>query len=153
MKKLLALALFLNSSILFAQTNDTCSNVNVKIDKFDGDTTYTTPTVDGIQFMKFRLNGKFVISAILERLGYTVASGSGCVILLEGGKKIERKNLKINLEAVRGGVMYTAILPLSDTDIELLLKNKITDFRLYVFEKSVIQADQIIKDFNCLVSK
>ncbi len=119
-----------------------CAKIEVRVDKFDGDTTYTTPYKPGymdlIHFVK--TNGITFMS--LKAYGSTLNVGKeGVIILLADGTKIEKPEAKIDADvntSTSGGWDYSAFVRLDDSDIEKLTKSTVTDFRLYIYDSKVL---------------
>lgn len=141
--KLQFLFFSLISSICFAQNVDEklCSKIEVTIDKFSGDTTYTSPYKPGymdiIHFVK--VNGTTYMS--LKAYGSTLNVGQkGVIILLADGTKIEKPDEKIDADvnSSTGGWDYSAFVRLDESDIEKMTKSSVTDFRLYIYDSKVL---------------
>lgn len=133
-----------------------CKKLKVKKDKFEDKITTSTPYASGISFVKVERNSNQVIYFNINETGSTLAiNKKGLYVLLENNKRISKPNLDIDVEVNTGGsgYIYNAFVKLSKEDIELLLNNKITDDKLYIFEGTVDKesANKIMGYLKCLV--
>jgi hypothetical protein len=152
MRKLLIL-LFLLSFKINAQ-NDTCDIFDVQTDKFKGSTRFYSDTYSGIDFVKYISKEKVTTHYIaLEVIGSTLNVGEKGVIILLNDGKINKPLEKIDVDYKDEGYRYSVLIPLTKQDIEKLKKSRITDFQLYIYEKNVLEGDQLklLKTFNCLL--
>lgn len=109
-----------------------CKNIETKTDKFTGVTSYNSPINEHIYFIK----EKGVTYIYLLSHGKTpTIGGSGVIILLDNGSKIENKEAKIDIKYDGNGYYdYSTLFILKDDEIKKLSDNQITDYRLYVYE-------------------
>jgi hypothetical protein len=126
---------------LYAQTDLDCSKIQINIDKFSGDTIFTSPHKQGfIDLVYFeKIGGNIYMS--LKGYGSSLSVDQrGVVILLANGVKIEKPLEKINVEAntTTSGWNYSAFIKLDKSDIEKMILSPITDFKLYVYESNLV---------------
>ncbi len=109
-----------------------CNQIIIENDKFDGSNKKYSPLLEDVSFMK--TNGQIYLS--LKTTGSTpVVNSKGVIILLSNKQKINKPNAKVNVEVNnRGKYEYSSFITLTKTDIDLLSKYDITDFKLYIFE-------------------
>lgn len=126
---------------------DYCSKIDVRKDKFTNHITKYSPLLDPVSFTK---DGGYYLS--LKTYGSTsVFDGTGAIILLSNGKKII-KNTQIDVEMENGKYEYSAFIRLNKTDIDLLTKFAIDDFKLYIFENTQKLSGEIYKEYlKCLI--
>ncbi|CAA7195417.1 MULTISPECIES: hypothetical protein [Chryseobacterium] len=124
-----------------------CSKIDIKKDKFTNKITKYSPLLEPISFVK---NNGYFIS--LKTYGSTpVVDGTGVIILLSNGQKI-KKTTKIDIDISSGKYKYSAFIPLTTADINLLTKNIIDDFKLYIFENVQKLNGEAYKEYlKCII--
>lgn len=125
-----------------------CSKIDVKKDKFTDKTTKYSPLLEPVSFVKE--NGYFIS---LEAYGaIAVVNGTGLILLLSNGQKINKK-VKIDVEVDSSGQFrYTAFTQLTQADISLLTKYTIDDFKLHIFENKQLLNGEAYKQYlKCLI--
>lgn len=134
-----------------------CGEITETIDKFTGETKYMARiSLTTIHKVVKGTSKKIYLS--LATIGSTPSKGKGVIILLEGGKKIT-KEISTDVDVVTLGeyaeYQHSAFIPLASTDIDLLKKYNITDYRLYIFDQEVAprSADKIRAIMMCLDEK
>ncbi len=130
-----------------------CKDVKTTIDKFTGETNIRSNSIDGISFSKSIKENLTKTYMSINVAGSTLnIEKTGLIILLENGFKIERPGQKINVAVGSKGTSYTysASIELSSKEIELLLENKITDVRLYIYDSSIKKSDILISYLECI---
>jgi hypothetical protein len=135
-----------------------CRKIEIKGDKFTGDTTFMTPAASGFSFIKVKKGNSSTIYLRKNEPGSTLNVGKkGVILLLQNNKRIEKPNEELDVKASSygSGWVYTAFFELSDTDIKLLTENEITDSRLYIYDGAVREGDgkEIIEYLKCLLDK
>lgn len=155
MKKLLIISFYFFCLHLYSQ-NDTCNFYTEDLDKFDGKITFDTYTDGGVSFVKVISKANIITYYIsLSVEGATLNYGlKGVTILLKNGKiekPLEKVSVDINKKTYQ--YVYSAFCALSKQDIQKIKSSKITDFRLYIYDKNIREEDQdrILKTFNCLL--
>lgn len=122
-------------------------------DKFDGSITYSTG-LDWAMFYKFQKGAMTSYSLRLEADGSTSNYyKTGVVILLEDGSKIEKPNAKIDCKSYSNyGYKFSSWVDLTISERELLKSKRITDFRLYIYEKSISEkkGQKLIGSIKCI---
>lgn len=140
---------------VIAQRN--CSDLVAKnVDKFNGAVTYKTSTTRRVSFLKITDNGISGIYIYAEAPSSSLKVGEkGAVFLLEDGTKISIPEAQIEVKPSRNGqsYIYNTMHRLSDEEVNLLRKKKITDIRLYIFDAELFppDAEAAIAGLNCLV--
>jgi hypothetical protein len=135
-----------------------CRNIEIRADKFTGDTTFMTPAASGFSFIKVKKGKTSTIYLNKNEPGSTLNVGKkGVILLLENNQRIEKPEAKLDvrLSSIGSSYIYTAFLELTDADIKLLTENTITDSRLYIYDGRVSEADgkKIIEFLKCLLDK
>ncbi|MDA0175910.1 hypothetical protein OOZ35_00220 [Mesoflavibacter profundi] len=124
-----------------------CNKITTKTDKFTGDTTSRSPILDKVSFTKSNDD----IYLKLTTYGSTAnVNKKGVIILLDNGKKIEKPEEKIDVDVDKYGYRYSAFIRLNNEDIELLSNNEITDYRLYIYDKSISNGNVYKEYLKCL---
>lgn len=134
-----------------------CRNIEVKGDKFTGDTTYMTPAASGFSFMKVKKGKNVTIYMNKNEPGSTLNVGKkGIILLLENNKRLEKPDIELDVKAGSGSsYVYSAFFELTEADIKLLTENAITDSRLYIYDGKVRDGDgkKIMEYLKCLLDK
>jgi len=131
-----------------------CENFTVKTDKFSNEVTTTSPSSDGISFIKVEKGEYKSIYLNINEIGSTLNVGKkGLILLLENGKRIEKPNAEIDVvpREGRNGYIYSAFINLEEADIKLLTENKITDGRLYIYDSTVEGGEAIKEYLKCMI--
>ncbi|MDN4011562.1 hypothetical protein QX233_03740 [Chryseobacterium gambrini] len=128
-------------------TIDYCSKIDIKKDKFTNIITKRSPASDPVCFIK---DGSYYLRLITY--GSTpVVDGNGVIILLSNGKKII-KSTEIDVDVEDGKYEYRAFIRLNKSDIDLLSKYAIEDFKLYIFENTQKLSGEIYKEYlKCII--
>jgi hypothetical protein len=158
MKKALLLLVSLITFNCFSQ----CEKITRKTDKFTGEITLHSPigmymSMAG-HFYKSITKDTTNYSLYLHTCGSTITKAKGVVILFEDGSKLEFPNQEIEADVPQGNEYcnfeYQAFIDLSKSDIDKLLTHKMTDFRLYIFDRKVgnAQAKKLQDYLRCLVN-
>ena len=139
----------------FSQQSKYCKKIKMKVDKFDNDTTYTSPIGGTMGWITFVKKADITFMS-LRTFGKTISVfKKGVIVLLEDGNKIKKPFAEINSEAVSKGYVYSSFFKLNDEDIELLIASPITDYRLYIYEgKPVKKNSRVYQEIlKCLKNK
>jgi len=127
-----------------------CDKITSEVDKFTGEKTYKTPILKQVVFYKVIKDGSVTVYMRLSTIGSTPPTGNGVIILLENGEKITKDvETSVNVNSA-AQFEHSAFFSLSQADIELLKKHRITDARLYIFDMKIRQPDQYWGYINCL---
>jgi len=119
-----------------------CKKIKRKVDDFTDDITINSPLIDNRNISSMIIyktisKGKVIYNLRLKTFGSTViVDGTGAIILFEDGTKIT-KPVKIDVEADTKGFEYSAFLPLTQNDLEILSSKKVKKFRLYIYDETV----------------
>lgn len=132
-----------------------CKDIETTTDKFNGDTTSRSSYSEGISFIKVTKGGTSNIYLAINETGATLNVGKkGLTLLLKNGKKINRPNAKIDTKVnSSGGYIYSAFIELTEEEIELIIKNHITDDRLYVYDGEIKNGEKLSEYLKCLTNK
>jgi|GEM_PF-6013436 len=129
--------------------DEVCSEVNSWIDKFTGEIRKTVSTNYNVYFGR---TGNY-ITMILSTDSETLLVGKkGVTVLLADGSKIKNEDAEIDVKATKTGYEYRVVFTLTPEDIQKLKKSYITDYRLYIFDRSVNSGKICQKLFQCVVS-
>ena len=132
-----------------------CKDIFFSVDKFSGEISYSTPH-GPIEFYKIIKGNSARTQISLKVYGNQLVLNTKCVyILLENGFRIEKPDVKVNVSAVKcaAGYMYSAFFDLNENDIKLLTANKITDYRLYIYDDVVSTGNKLMEYLKCIASK
>ncbi len=135
-----------------------CNKLESKKDDFTGEITIQNPyswkTNEYIYKIIDKSNTTYYLS--LNAYGNTVTvGGKGVIILFEDGSKLEKPDQKIDVKVGEKDYDYSCFIRLSKEDIELLRKNKISKYRLYIYDTNLssFSAESLVKYTNCIVNK
>ena len=127
-----------------------CKEIETKIDKFTSITSYNSPIKEHVSFIK----EKGITYIYLLSHGKTpTVGGTGIIVLLDDGSKIENKEAKIDVKYTGDGYYdYSTLFSLKDDEIKKLSENQITDYRLYIYEFQIDKGKGwILKEYlKCL---
>lgn len=135
-----------------------CENVNLElhVDKFTGDSTYDTPTYDGISFTRVKSKGIVTTYMYIRNPGSTVnVYKTGVTILCDSSKKIVFPDEKVDCD-VSGdgdGYTYSSFIRLTPKHIALLKRYNITDTELYIYQHAVQYPNPIREMLICVMKK
>ncbi len=115
-----------------------CKFLKVKKSKFEEDERIYSPDEYGFSFVKVKNKDNSVIYLSVERGGKTLFTNkTGFYLLLDDGTKIAKPNEEIDVKVSTSKYSnydYSVFVKLTDEDIKLLTKHKITDYKLYILE-------------------
>tara|TARA_R110001606_G_scaffold398025_1_gene576079 strand:+ start:3645 stop:4151 length:507 start_codon:yes stop_codon:yes gene_type:complete len=139
MKKIITIiALLLFYFTSYAQ-DKLCKKLNIKEDKFTKIKQVKSPSFAGGVFIsRFIEKGNKSTYLYVNTEGVTLNTNiKGFKILFSDGTIIDKKNQKIDVSVnTKGdGYNYSVYTNIED-DIDLLLDKEITDFRLYIYDRS-----------------
>ncbi len=146
MKKLALIILLLGSHIVSGQS---CSDIKTVSDSFFNVNTHTSPVLtsdaqvddDKTTFKVFAVKQTFELEPEYS-LMFTLTTpfidfeGHGVIILLEDGSKIEKPQLKMLFEGGSEETVckYSIKMVIEKEELDLLLKNGITNLRFFAFD-------------------
>ena len=119
-------------------------------DKFKNEKSYSTPQgCDKITFLKTinhpsMFNPNKTKSTIFMQVSEIASdiklNSQGMTILLENDLRIDipREKLRVETNSTTEGFVYTAFLELRPEHIKMLSENKMTDYRLYLYDKEIV---------------
>ena len=109
-----------------------CKEIETKTDKFTSVTSCNSPVNEHVCFIK----EKGITYIYLLSHGKTpTVGGTGVIILLDDGSKIENKEAKIDVKYAGDGYYdYSTLFSLKADEIKKLSETQITDYRLYIYE-------------------
>lgn len=143
-----------------------CEKIEIKKDKFTGETKLYTPLVKGsisyvpcyFYFIKVIRGDKATIYMNIEQYARTVSvNKKGVYLLFDDGSKLSKDSEALDVKVDDSGnyYKYRAFFPLSESDISILTKKLITDDRLYIYDGTVSKdkAKEIQEYLKCLINK
>jgi hypothetical protein len=133
-----------------------CKDIETRVDKFDGRTTFYSPMVDGISFTKVKGDTDRTYLSMTTQSSTVNVNVKGVIILLQNGDKINLPDEEIDTKVHSGrggGFDYTAFIALTDEQIEQLKAQAITDFRLYIYDKTVKEQNKVMDYLKCIAEK
>jgi hypothetical protein len=132
-----------------------CEDVTTTVDKFTGDTTYTSKVSEGTAFIKVKNGNKSVIYISKNQPGNTLnVKEKGFILLLQNGFRIDKPDAPIDVESNgSGGWVYSVFVALNENDIKLLTENAITDDRLYIYDGTIKYGKTLMEYLKCIVAK
>ena len=105
-------------------------------------------------FMKTVKGKTSSITLLTSALSPTAAAGKkGLILILANGKKIERPEASIDLDAnLKGGssFKYNAAITLTPAEIKMLTESPMTDKRLYIFDDTFPEGTKLMELLKCL---
>jgi hypothetical protein len=109
-----------------------CKEIETKTDKFTSITSYNSPINEHVSFIKEK---GFTYIYLLSHGKTPTVGGTGVIILLDDGSKIENKEAKIDVKYAGDGYYdYSTLFSLKDDEIKKLSETQITDYRLFIYE-------------------
>lgn len=131
------LPLLFISTFSFGQNDKYCKKIGIDVDKFTGDTTYTSPHLAGFMDPIFYIKKDGEIMIYILSNGSTANVGEkGAILLLKDGNKIERPEVLIDckVNSAGAGFDYTTLFTLTEEEIELLSNSPVSAVRLYIYD-------------------
>lgn len=138
-----------------------CDYFNRELDKFNGEITFFTKRNDApISLNKSisKLGTNYFMSVEFND-DYLTVRGGNLQLLLENGSIINFPQAKLKCEVEEyhsqlGKWRYSSFVGVSKSQLDLLMKNKVTDFKLDIFKEKVSPFDsQYLVDIaNCIIS-
>jgi hypothetical protein len=127
-----------------------CNEIEVSKDKFTGETRINSP-MHGVYFVKTKKETETHIYLFLRTPGSTAnVNIKGVIILLDNGMKIEKPDCKIDVEVGESNYLYSCLIELNNKDIQLLTANKMTDYRLYVYDNTIKNGNTLMEYLKCI---
>lgn len=105
-----------------------CRKIKSDKDKFSGIKTHRSPLLDVLSFSKSKGFTYLSIDIPGSTLNYNT---KGVILLLSDGSKINKPNEKIDVN-YNNGYRYSAFIALSKIEIDKIIKNPISDVKLYI---------------------
>ena len=128
-----------------------CSKIEIKNDKFTDKRRSYSPLLEDISLSKYEEEDVVTIYMSLKVNGSTLnLNGKGVILLLEDGSKINLPNETIEANVSDYGWEYTAFFSLSDENINKLKASPITDYRLYIYDKTIENGHVFCEYLKCL---
>lgn len=135
----------------FHQSAILCDGIIIKPDKFTGDTTYYS-SYDDVMFIKIKKSNDVVKYFMrLKTTGLTAnVNLHGVIVLLENGNKIVKENAEVKVDVNDDAeYVYTSFFELSIDELDLLINNNITDYRLYIYDTTLSEYES--NKYNALL--
>ncbi len=134
-----------------------CRNVDMKYDKFTGDTTFFSEMFRGIVLYKIKAK-QGQISYFMSKIGTTnttILVEKGVTILFANGKRIERPEVEVKYKGIgyKNSNEYISTFELTESEIKLLLESPITDIRMFLFDTEINKGETLIEYLKCLIEK
>lgn len=133
---------------------DSCSDIEVKEDKFTNEVSYNSPDVNNISFIKVKGKGMMYqyVSISVYNTYLSGFSEVGLIVLFKDGKKIVRTNEKISVNNSTGSNWrYSVLFSPTVNEINLLKKSEIEAVKLYIFDANISQGNKIKEYANCVL--
>lgn len=135
-----------------------CNKLESKKDDFTGEVKiqnpYSSTTKEYIYKMINKSDTIYYLS--LKAYGSTATvDGKGVIILFDDGSKLEKPDEKIDVKVGQKDYDYSCFIRLTKEDIQLLRKNKISKYRLYIYDTNVssFSAESLVNYTNCIINK
>jgi len=132
-----------------------CKDIIMTRDKFSGEFSYSSPS-STVEFFKLISGNTARTQIALKVFGsHLVLNTKGITILLENGFRIVKPDVKVEVSSVRTakGYLYSAFFDLTQSDLDLLTANKITDYRLYTYDANVTNGNTLLEYIKCINDK
>lgn len=132
-----------------------CKKITTSFDKFTNETKLTAH-YKNVDFLKITKNNVSRYYMSIRTSGSTVSvNEKGLIILLENGKRLEKPNATIDVDVNTTGYgnayLYSTFINLTESDIKILLTNKITDARLYIYDTDLKESGEALTEYlKCL---
>lgn len=128
-----------------------CNEISQSIDKFSGKITYSSPVLDQIVVLKVVDADKVNIYMSVNAYGSTISlAKKGVVLLLSDGTKIDKSDEDITVEVSGSGYRYSSFFQLTRQDVERLTNVAVTDVRLYIYDSSIANGEEVKEYIKCL---
>lgn len=130
-----------------------CKDLKVSEDKFSDKITTRSPYKEAISFTKVESDKGVQIYMSVDVYGSTInVNKKGATFLLANKKKLVWENAKITSKINRRGkgYIYSSFILLSKEDIKTLSENKVTDVRLYIYDKEIKNNNKIKEYIKCI---
>jgi hypothetical protein len=137
------------------ERDDWCSDIEEKEDKFTNEVSYNSPDVDNISFIKYKRKGiirQYVSISIYNSFlsGY---ENYGLIVLFKSGKKIIRKNEKVDVNNSTGSDWrYSVFFTPTLNEISMFKSDEVIGVKLYIFDAEIKQGDKIKQYAKCILS-
>lgn len=130
-----------------------CNEIEISTDKFTGETRINSP-LSGVYFVKTKKTTESHTYLFLRTSGSTAnVNIKGVIILLDNGMKIEKPDCKIDVEVGQSNYLYSCLIELNNKDIQLLTANKMTDYRLYVYDNTIKNGNTLMEYLKCIIKR
>jgi hypothetical protein len=134
MRKLFLLIVFISFTFI--------CNAQIKrtVDKFSGKITLSSPLTSGLSlypcciFKVINQDNIYYYLFLSCNGSSCVVDGKGVTVLFTDGTKWYDPYIKIDIKAASGYFVYSAVIPLSASDLEIFTEKSISDYRLYIFD-------------------
>lgn len=129
-----------------------CKQLERSYDKKNAETTLSTPTEDGIAFIKVtdENSSTIYLSASVAETALT-ANGKGFKLTLENGKQLVKPNEQIDVEANVESYRYSVFVTLTADDLKLLSESNIKESTIHIHKNPVGQGAKIREYLKCIM--
>jgi len=152
------LAFLIISTTAFAQVGSQgCKTLERTEDRFDGGIKIKAPykRMNLYSVIKYIDGGESKIYLHIRGGGYTASVGEkGVIVLLEDGTKLEWPSSSVRSNVASGDFdfKYTALVTLTDEDIDKMSASKISGAKLYIYEIPAYKknVDELMQQMGCI---
>lgn len=135
-----------------------CEKLEIKKDEFTGDITIQSPFSSSSKECIYKIISKSDTTYYLSltATGSTLNIDSkGVIILFEDGSKLEKPNEKIDVKVGQKDFEYTCFIRVSKDELAKLCTNKISKYRLFIFDTSLssFSGEKLRFYINCIIDK
>lgn len=136
-----------------------CNKLESKKDDFTGETKIQNPiSLTTKEYIYKNINQSdttYYLSFETTGVGEPIVDGKGVIILFENGSKLEKPNEEIDVKVGQKDYVYSCFIKLTKQDLDLLRKNNISKYRLYIFDAKLSQYESIrLQNYiDCIIFK
>lgn len=150
----------LKQSELETELDSYCADYEKEFDEINNETKFNSPYTlndyvsSPIIFYKYIKKGKARYYIALEAFGKTVSiAEQDITILFKDGSKLYKKS-SIDVNVDNDSYKYSAFIPLTEKDINILSNSSIKKFRLYIYDRNIYDDEDIkIRNYaKCLLT-
>ena len=141
------------SPLLF-YSNNPCSDISRKIDKFDDKVTIRSPLVKKINYSQLIDDNKEYVYLSIRIPGNTLNTGlEGVILLLKSGEKISWKKEKVHTDynSFNNTWEYSSFTRLEDEIIKKLINDPIIDVKLFIYDSSIKNPEIFSSYLECIM--
>ena len=139
---------------LLFYNGDPCSEISRQVDRFDNQVTIRSPLIQKITYSKIIEENKEYIYLSIRIPGRTLNTGlNGVILLLKSGEKVSWKNQRVdtNYNSFSDTWEYSSFTLLDNEMINKLIKDPITDVKLFIYDSSIENPEKFSSYLECIV--